>query len=342
MARRFILWLTLILIWLLIGLSIVGAFLGVERAQALFNSVPAAVLWLTLAAALVAGVALVAALRSRFGLLLSHLGCILILAGAVWGSSGGHDLQTRLWGNPRVRRAQMQIRQGEAEDRVLLENGQTAALPFSVRLDEFRIDYYLPGSLQVRTAEGRSLKVPAEAGQVADLGSGLGSLKVVRAFEHFRISRDPNGMKAYEDPNAEANPALEVQITRPDGTTQRQFVFERFPQPHSAEGGLSLAYRRMIKDYISKVKVSVSGEAVAAKAVEVNRPLGYGGYHFYQSDYGTDSETGKPVTVLTVVCDCGLSWVYLGYGALLFGMAWQLWPQAWRPGPEKQGMRNNK
>jgi hypothetical protein len=336
MSRRYILWLTLILIWLLIGLSIAGAFVGVERAQALFNSVPAAVLWMTLAAALVAGIALLSALRARFGLLMSHLGCILILAGAIWGSPAGHDLQARLWGNQRVRRAEMEIAQGAAEDHVRLENGQMASLPFSLRLDEFRIDYYLPGSLQVLTQDGRSLKVPAEPGQVRDLGAGLGSLKVVRTFEHFRITRDPNGMTAYDDPNGDSNPATEVQIAQPDGTTQRQFVFERFPQPHPAGGGLGLSYRRMIKDYISRVEVIVHGQAVAAKAIEVNKPLHYGGYHFYQSSYGTDSETGKPVTVLTVVCDCGLASVYMGYAALLFGMAWQLWPRAWRSATGRQ------
>ncbi len=341
MSRRFILWLTLILIWLLIGLSIAGAFLGVERAQALFNSVPAAVLWLTLAAALVAAIALLSALRSRFGLLMSHLGCILILAGAIWGSPAGHDLQARLGGNPRVRRAEMEIPEGTREDRVRVDNGQMASLPFSLGLDEFRIDYYLPGSLQVQTADGRSLKVPAEPGLVRDLGEGAGRIQIVRAFEHFRITRDPNGMTAYDDPNADSNPALEVQVTRPDGTTQRQFVFERFPQPHPAGGGLGLSYRRMIKDYISRVEVIVHGEAVATKAIEVNGPLHYGGYHFYQSSYGTDSETGKPVTVLTVVCDCGLSWVYTGYAALLFGMAWQLWPQTWHA-TERQNLRSKK
>jgi hypothetical protein len=273
---------------------------------------------------------------------MSHLGCILILAGAIWGSSAGHDLQARLGGNPRIRRAEMEIPEGTREDRVRLDNGQTASLPFSLHLDEFRIDYYLPGSLQVQTADGRSLKVPAEPGLVRDLGEGLGRIKIVRTFEHFRITRDPNGMTAYDDPNADSNPALEVQVTQPDGTTQRQFVFERFPQPHPAGGGLGLSYRRMIKDYISRVDVIVHGEAVATKAIEVNKPLHYGGYQFYQSSYGTDSESGKPVTVLTVVCDCGLSWVYMGYAALLFGAAWQLWPQTWHSATGKQEARSKK
>jgi hypothetical protein len=343
MSRRFVLWVTLVLIGLLIGLSIAGAFAGAERARALFNAIPVALLWPALGLTLVVGIVACPPLARRGGLLLCHVGCILILAGAIWGSATGHDLQRRLWGDVRVRRAEMEILEGAREDRVRVEGegGQVVSLPFSLGLNEFRIDYY-PGTLQVQMPDGRGLKIPAEPGQTRDLGPGLGQIKVVRTFENFRIGLDPNNRTAYDDPHAGSNPALEVQIIRPDGSAQRQYVFERFPQPHPSGTALGLSYRRMIKDYVSKVEVLVQDQVVARKAIEVNHPLHHGGYSFYQSSYGADSDTGKPVTVLTVVCDCGLPGVYLGYAALALGVAWQLWVVRLRGEPRPEEARSKK
>ena len=51
--KRGVLWAALIAIVLLVLLSIYGAFLGAERAQAFFNTLPLAVYWFALIALLV-------------------------------------------------------------------------------------------------------------------------------------------------------------------------------------------------------------------------------------------------------------------------------------------------
>ena len=52
--KRAMLWAALIAIILLVLLSIYGAFLGAERAQAFFNSLPLAVYWFALIGLLIA------------------------------------------------------------------------------------------------------------------------------------------------------------------------------------------------------------------------------------------------------------------------------------------------
>ncbi len=56
--------------------------------------------------------------------------------------------------------------------------------------------------------------------------------------------------------------------------------------------------------------------------IEVNHPLSFGGYHFYQHSY--DAEAGQ-YTVLMVVSNTGLAVVYAGYWMLCIGVIWHLW-----------------
>ena len=78
----------------------------------------------------------------------------------------------------------------------------------------------------------------------------------------------------------------------------------------------------MIRDYFSDLAVIENDKEVLSKTIEVNRPLHYGGYHFYQHSY--DSEKGQ-YTVLSVTSDSGLYVVYSGYWLLSLGVLWQFW-----------------
>jgi hypothetical protein len=212
-----ILWAALIIIILLIFFSIYGAFIGPERAQNFFDSPVLVVYWFILGLML-----LVCARR----VLLIHFGCILVLLGAMLGSDTGHSLQQRLLGIDKIRRGQMLIYQGWQSNKVILEkSNQIKKLPFSIRLKEFRVDYYEP-------------------------------------------------------------------------------------------------QRTIVCDYISSLAVIENDKIVAEKDVEVNHPLHYGGYYFYQHSY--DTQAGR-YSVLMVVSDTGLGLVYTGYVMLSAGVIWQFW-----------------
>ena len=75
-----------------------------------------------------------------------HLGSILVLLGALWGSNGGHALARRLFGLDKIPQGQMGILEQTQENRVLLaDSNSTRELPFFVRLKDFRMEYYQPG-----------------------------------------------------------------------------------------------------------------------------------------------------------------------------------------------------
>ena len=93
----------------------------------------------------------------------------------------------------------------------------------------------------------------------------------------------------------------------------------------------------MVKDYISELMIiSEDGLHYGPFELEVNKPLHFAGYHFYQNSYGSTG-TGY-FTVLGVVSDDGLWLVYAGFFLLLSGVFWHLW---FRPIAQWQIARQN-
>jgi hypothetical protein len=307
--KRPVLWAALAAIILLACLSVYGAFLGADRAQVFFNSVPAVVYWHALVALLIAGLALFRRLLRVPALLLMHAGCILILAGGMWGSPGAQRLRGRLLGHERIRKGQMVIFEGMTENSVRIgDSDDVPRLPFSIRLKDFRIEYYRPGTLMMQSRSGQTWRMPAEAGQSLSLGGDLGKVTIQRTFE----ASGSNG------------PALEVTQENPDGSTGRRSVFLEQPTHMNPNADLIVMYRRGgVRDYVSELEVVEEGNVVKQKDIEVNHPLYYAGYHFYQSSYG-QNQFGE-YTVLTVVSDAGLKAVFAGYALLVLGVCWQFW-----------------
>jgi cytochrome c biogenesis protein ResB len=255
-------------------------------------------------------------------MLLVHAGCILILAGGGWGSKIGFQIRDKLPGADIIPKGQMVIYEGQTTNLVSLENSQdTKELPFSIKLKDFKMEYY-PIKLLIQTRDGRSWKVPVEFGKQVSLGDDLGTITVVKSFENFKIGIEGGKNVPVDDPRPGSNPALEVLVTLPDGQMTTKYIFELFPGHSSAEDKFLMSYRRMPSDYISELQVIRDGKVVGEKDIEVNHPLHYGGYHFYQSSY--DAKAGQ-FTVLQVVSDSGLYIVYAGYWALCLGVIWHLW-----------------
>ncbi len=201
-------------------------------------------------------------------------------------------------------------------------------LPFSIKLNDFRLEYYETKVeyLQAETNEGVR-RVVAEVGNQLDLGPEVGTAKIVRKYRNLKISIEGGETTYYEDPNPGSNPALEVQITKPDGETTKQYVFSQHPGFSHTEGGPRLAYNKprggAIRDFVSELEIiDDQGKVLAEKDIEVNHPLHYGGYHFYQSSY--DARAGQ-YTVLQVVSDTGVKIVFTGYWLLCIGVVWHMW-----------------
>jgi ResB-like family protein len=325
--KRPILWAALIAIILLTGFSIYGAFLGADRARAFFNSLPLAVYWGILAILLGVGIALFRRLLRVPSLLLMHLGCVVVLAGAVWGSEGGHALQKRLFGTDVIREGQMPILEGTMENRVrIADSNDLPELPFFVRLRDVRLEHYPGGTLAVWVQVGDESKLMgrlrADAGETLLLPGNLGRITVEKVFENFKMTLEGEQRVAFDAPGG-SNPAVEVRVTKDDGTETTRYVFADFPGHPRPGDPLIMTYQQMVSDYISELVIVEDNKEVASKDIEVNHPLHYGGYHFYQDQYGRN-DFGE-YTILMVVSDSGVNAVYIGYAMLMAGMCWHFW-----------------
>ena len=331
--KKTILHLGLLFIAALAVLSIYGAFIGAENSQRFFSSIPMGFFWCVFAVLLVLSMAVFKQLWRKTDLSLIHVGCILVIAGSMVASEQGHKLQERLFSKEKLRRGMMQVFDDQDADKIYYVVGnpqekvrQVFKADFAIRLREFRIHYYEPGDLFVFTDDGRKWKLPAEILKTYDLGEDVGKVTVVRSFENFRIDINNGRRDITDSPGFAMNPALEVRFEKPDGSTATKYVFQKLTGHASLKGEPVLKYFRDIKDYVSDVQVIHGGEVVAAKSIEVNKPLHWGGYYFYQHSY--DDKAGR-YTILSVSSDSGILIVYSGYAALCMGILWRLWFSKW-------------
>ena len=214
-TRRMIISASLAVMALLVVLSVVGAFLGPERARAMFNSPPMAALWLLLAGGLLVGPVLSGRSRRSAALAAVHLGAGLVIVGGIIGSDAVHTLAGRLLGLRKFYSGYMVIGEGEVSRELYDIDGRVVGkLPFAVGLEAFRIEYYRlagPWRLGVDAPGPNGTRRQAEiewtVGRWSAVPFTSARLKVLRYL--------PSARPVYE---ADAGPRLEV--VGPGGTVR--------------------------------------------------------------------------------------------------------------------------
>ena len=136
-----------------------------------------------------------------------------------------------------------------------------------------------------------------------------------------------------ENPQAPANPAVELEITHGDGTEETLMRFAATPEPIALSEDRILVYREKpdgIKNYKSTLTVLEHGRPMVTRQVEVNDPLAYKGYGLYQANYDPDNPSYSGIQV---VDDPGLPWVLAGLWLMIYGVlhtvAWRKWTPWW-------------
>ncbi|MBL7140798.1 MAG: cytochrome c biogenesis protein ResB [Planctomycetes bacterium] len=220
-VRTILMWAAQGAVALLIVLSIVGAFRGDDKARALFNSPPLVVFWTALGLLLAAGLAVYPRLLRRPAGLAMHLGALLVLGGAMWGSVPAHDLRRTWFGSEKIAKGYMAIHEGTRERRVVDASLRrvVAELPFDLALRDFWIEYYdQPGRpwhlvvvAPVRDGAGHAVdeqqaEIEWEVGQTVPVPHTPASVTVLDYLPHAR--------PAYAEG---AEPG--VQVTAADGQT---------------------------------------------------------------------------------------------------------------------------
>jgi hypothetical protein len=331
-VSRCIMWLVLSAVWLLTVCSIYAAFLGADKARQFFNSIPLIIYWFFLVLLFLSGFAVYDKLLRQPSSLLIHTGCLFILIGAMFGSDAGHLFAKQMFHVNKIPSGFMIIEEGQSENRVISKKEEILGqLSFSIKLNDFRIEYYdeekkTDPLLNVVTADGKSLQIAAKAGEEITLEKPRGKLRVLRTFVNFKINKIDGKMVASDEPGTGQNPVAEVGFESSDGQKSQGYIFQRFADFQQPASGLHITYApqmpRMPKDFFSDLVVIQDGKEILRKTIEVNYPLHFGGYHFYQYDFDHNAER---YTVLSVTSDSGLYAVYGGYWLLCIGIIWRLW-----------------
>lgn len=322
--RRLLLWAGLITIVLLAFFSIFGAFMGAERAGNFFNMVPLTVYWVVFTVLLVVSVFIFPRLLRQPPLLLMHAGAVLIIAGSMYASRGGHEFQRKFMDREKICKGTMMIDEAASSNRVLLKGEEKyQELPFTIKLNDFRLEYYDAGRLTVWVGENAIWSGIATLDKPIQIPGEYGTVVPLKAFRNLQVTTVDGKMQVVDAGPPGSNPALLVLVKRLDGTEQKHYIYQNFA-PHSKEAAFDMSYRTTISDFISALEVIKDGKVVLKKDIEVNKPLHYGGYHFYQSSYRTYQD-GTFATVLSVTSDSGLYVVYTGFIFLCFGIMYHFW-----------------
>lgn len=351
--RSIINWSVLYLILLLIIFSVYGAFIGADRAQVFFNTVPLTIYWILFIVLLCLGFGFFKRLLKSPGLLFIHLGSIIVIFGAMWGSQGGHQLQKKIFNEDKVRTGNLIVYKGMSENRVLRKNvylsfvlkeGQLKfygndknsssflkddderlfSLPFDIKLKDFRIEYYEQPRLLVRDLDGKQMLFEdVKVGAKYDLGNSS-QLIIKEIFRNIKLKQVDDRMQVYDDLGSGSNPAIKTMILNNDGTEEELIAFANYSGNMGNSKKFSMQYflSGMVKDYYSDVQILDDGKVVMEKSIEVNDPLYYRGYHIYQQSY---DQKGEKYSVLSVSSDSGLYLVYAGYLLLMIGIIWLMW-----------------
>jgi hypothetical protein len=156
---------------------------------------------------------------------------------------------------------------------------------------------------------------PFELGKKYNIGQTEQQVAITKFYPNFGFKEE-----VIKKSDEVVNPALFVEIDGPKGKFT-EWVFSN-TQASTAypDGNFFLLYKeegKAIKDFKSKLRIVVDGKTVLAKTIEVNDPLTYKGYSFYQSSY---DPKGGNYTGLQVAKDPGIPVVYAGFSSMCFGI----------------------
>jgi cytochrome c biogenesis protein ResB len=244
--------------------------------------------------------------RLRPDVLLTHIAVLTILAGGMISGVAG-------------RRGSLPLNVGESRD--MVEGTRRFQLPFTVKLEDFRIEHYGSGRHRLTVSDrksGWSETKEVQPGAETALRNGSVRVAVLDYYPDFVMDQNGPGTRSKEP----ANPALRLEITDAQGA-EKYWAFARFPDVHMGKGSrYALAYELaagQVKQFRSEIVIIENGWIAARRTVEVNKPLRWKGYSFYQAGYDPDN---PGYSSLLVSRDPGVPVVYAGFFLLTAGLIW--------------------
>ncbi|MFQ5686039.1 MAG: cytochrome c biogenesis protein ResB [Candidatus Scalindua sp.] len=164
-----------------------------------------------------------------------------------------------------------------------------------------------------------------EIGKSYDIDETGQQLRIVKYFPSYSTKSevvrksDNHQNRNHASGDHVGTPAIFLEIEGPRGKVA-YWMLANNPAKWYPDKNFALLYEQtgmVVKDYKSILRVVDSGKNVMTKTIEVNDPMKYKGYVFYQSSY--DPEGGK-YTGLQVTRNPGLVVVYSGFILLCVGV----------------------
>ncbi len=199
--------------------------------------------------------------------------------------------------------------------------GKKMPLGFQVRLKDFSVEYYPNTGERLLIALPGSDR-PYEFSNLSQAWTPVPESGYEFQIEYFipDFRLDQQTGQIFSASNEPRNPAILVHL-RGEGADYREWVFARFADFHNrGKGPAQFQYlwgQATPKDFVADIEVLENGQVVVRKRVEVNHPLRFKGFSFYQTNYDPHDLSW---TGLTVVRDPAVGIIFSGVGCLMVGL----------------------
>lgn len=251
-------------------------------------------------------------LSSSFSLI-SHLGLFIAIVAATLGNADMVKLK-------------MTVRQDAPEWRAVDDNGKIHELDIAIQLNHFAIEEYPPKIVIIDNETGKTLPEGNPAALVLEdsvmTGNLLGhDIKVTRVHQYCAMFATDDTVNYVPWAYSGATTAALVSI---DGRAAQWISNGSYMFPYRPiridDKTSAVMPECEPKRFVSNVNAfAKSGEMVKEVAIEVNKPLEFDGWKIYQLSYDEAKGRWSDISVLELVRDPWLPFVYAGIFMLLAG-----------------------
>lgn len=250
--------------------------------------------------------------------LVSHLGLLITLLTATLGSA---DMQ----------RLRMMVNKETPEWRVIdPSTGTMKELNIAIQLKEFTIDEYPPKLMFYDEVRGTMLPEGNPEVLLIDNAFKVGELQgwqieVDEVLDEAQPVMNADSTSYVEWRQSGAVTALHVKATMPDGSrcvsgwiTSGSYMFPYQLLPVTQHQSIVMAEREPQR-YLSRVEIVTESGKHEEADILVNQPYSIGGWKIYQLNYDTTRGKWSEISVLELVRDPWLPYVYVGIYLMIAG-----------------------
>ncbi len=250
--------------------------------------------------------------KKKFGFIISHLGLWIVLFGANFGSV-------------QVTRSIMELKEGQISNQSIdPSSGIIEELPFAIKLNDFILKEYTPKLTLVDNVTGKIAEYINNKTIIADSGASLflGNWNI-KILDYIYTSAKAGNRYHFVN-EIGASPSAKIMAISNSNDTVTGWVscgsFNRQYEALKLNNNYSIV---MLfpepKDFISKLSIIDLTKPEKTINLEVNKPYTIKGYKIYQMGYNENLSRWSDTTILELIRDPWLWFVYTGIFLMLVG-----------------------